>query len=159
MVKKLPANAEDTGDAGSSPGSGRSPTEGHGNPFQCSCLENATDRGTWWATVHGGHKESDTTEHAHTHEAEGRGQLRAEMSRQTERRSHLGDRWPAPAWSRQELSQVDVRHGRADLCVRVSMCGSVIFVHIYLSHRPRHTDVRPTGWGLTIHHWAQRPGH
>ena len=25
------------------------------------------DRGAWWATVHGGHKESDTTEHTHTH--------------------------------------------------------------------------------------------
>ena len=25
------------------------------------------DRGTWWATVHGVAKESDTTEHTHTH--------------------------------------------------------------------------------------------
>ena len=25
------------------------------------------DRGAWWATVHGGHKESDTTERTHTH--------------------------------------------------------------------------------------------
>ena len=24
--------------------------------------ENPLDRGAWWATVHGGHKESDTTE-------------------------------------------------------------------------------------------------
>ena len=23
-------------------------------------------RGAWWATVHGGHKESDVTEHTHT---------------------------------------------------------------------------------------------
>ena len=30
------------------------------------CLENPMDRGSWWATVHGGHKESDTTEDAHT---------------------------------------------------------------------------------------------
>ena len=29
-----------TGDMGSIPGSGRSPGEGHGNPLQCSCLEN-----------------------------------------------------------------------------------------------------------------------
>ena len=35
------------------PGSGRSPGEGHGNPFQYSCLENPMDRGAWWATVHG----------------------------------------------------------------------------------------------------------
>ena len=27
--------------------------EGHGNPLQYSCLENATDRGAWRATVHG----------------------------------------------------------------------------------------------------------
>ena len=41
------------GDLGSIPGSGRSPGEGNGNPLQCSCLENPTDRGAWWATVHG----------------------------------------------------------------------------------------------------------
>ena len=29
------------------------PLEGHGNPFQYSCLENPMDRGAWWATVHG----------------------------------------------------------------------------------------------------------
>ena len=38
---------------------------GNGNPLQYSCLENLTDREAWWATVHGGHKESDTTEHKH----------------------------------------------------------------------------------------------
>ena len=27
--------------------------EGNGNPFQYSCLENPTDRGAWWAAVHG----------------------------------------------------------------------------------------------------------
>ena len=27
--------------------------KGHGNPLQYSCLENPTDRGAWWATVHG----------------------------------------------------------------------------------------------------------
>ena len=26
--------------------------EGNGNPLQYSCLENPTDRGAWWATVH-----------------------------------------------------------------------------------------------------------
>ena len=40
------------GDLGSIPGFGRSPGEGHGNPLQDSCLENPTDRGAWWATVH-----------------------------------------------------------------------------------------------------------
>ena len=41
--------AEDTG---SIPGLGRSSGGGHGNTFQYSCLENPTDRGAWWATVH-----------------------------------------------------------------------------------------------------------
>ena len=43
------------------PGSGRSPGEGNGNPLHYSCLENPTDRGAWWATVHEV-AESDTTE-------------------------------------------------------------------------------------------------
>ena len=41
------------GDSGSIPGSGRSPGEGNGYPFQYSCLENSLDRGAWWATVLG----------------------------------------------------------------------------------------------------------
>ena len=47
------------GDLGSIPGSGRSPGEGNGNPFQYSCLENPMDRRPWWVTVHGV-VESDT---------------------------------------------------------------------------------------------------
>ena len=35
------------------PGSGRSPGEGIGNPFQYSFLENPMDRGAWQATAHG----------------------------------------------------------------------------------------------------------
>ena len=35
------------GDLGSTPGLGRSPGEGNGNPLQYSCLENPTDGGTW----------------------------------------------------------------------------------------------------------------
>ena len=58
MAKNLPAN---TGDAGSLSTSGRSPGEGNGNLFQCSCLGSLMDRGTWWATVHGVAKELDTT--------------------------------------------------------------------------------------------------
>ena len=52
MVKNPPANAEDIRDAGSVPGSGRSTGGHHNNPLQYSCLENPTDRGAWWATVH-----------------------------------------------------------------------------------------------------------
>jgi len=51
MVKSLPANVGDTGDAGSIPGLGRSPGVGNGSPLQYSCLENSVDRGAWQATV------------------------------------------------------------------------------------------------------------
>ena len=61
MVKSLPANAGAVRDLGSIPGSGRSTGGGHGNPLQCSCLENPIDRGAWWATVHR-ITESDTTD-------------------------------------------------------------------------------------------------
>ena len=50
------------GHTGSIPGSGRSPGKGNGNPLQYSFLGNPMDRGAWQATVHGGLKESDTTE-------------------------------------------------------------------------------------------------
>ena len=49
-------------DLSSIPGSGRAPGERNGYPFQYSCLEISMDRGAWQATVHRGHKESDTTE-------------------------------------------------------------------------------------------------
>ena len=51
MVKNLAASAGDGRDAGSVPGSGRSPGEGNGYPLQYSCLESPMDRGAWWATV------------------------------------------------------------------------------------------------------------
>ena len=59
VVKNPPANAR--GDTGSIPGSGRSPGEGDGNPFQYSCLGKPMDIEAWWATVHGVTKESDMT--------------------------------------------------------------------------------------------------
>ena len=45
-------SACNVGDWSLIPGSGRSPGGGDGNPLQYSCLENTTDRSTWWATVH-----------------------------------------------------------------------------------------------------------
>ena len=62
VVKNLPTNA---GDAGLTPGSGRSAGEWNGKPLQYSCLGNPMDRGSWQATLHGA-AESDTTEHTHT---------------------------------------------------------------------------------------------
>ena len=52
MVKNLLANAGDIRDAGSIPELGRPPGGGRSNPLQYSCLENPTDRGAWWPTVH-----------------------------------------------------------------------------------------------------------
>ena len=62
VVKNLPAKAEDTGDVGSIPGSGRSPGEGNGNPLQYACRGNPMDQGAWQATVPWGHQESGMTE-------------------------------------------------------------------------------------------------
>ena len=67
MVKNLPANAGDTRDTGSIPGSGRSPGGGNGSPFQYSCLENSMDRGTWWAMVHQVAKSHWATNTPHTY--------------------------------------------------------------------------------------------
>ena len=50
--KESAYNAGVAGMAGSIPGSERSPGRGPGNPLQYSCLENPTDRGAWWATIH-----------------------------------------------------------------------------------------------------------
>ena len=66
MVKNPPASAGDAADKGSIPGLGGPPGEGNGNPVQYSCLGSPMDKGAWQATVHGGHKELDTTQHTHT---------------------------------------------------------------------------------------------
>ena len=47
VVKDPPANAGDTGDLGSIPGSGKSSGKGNGNPLQDTCLGNPMDRGAW----------------------------------------------------------------------------------------------------------------
>ena len=51
--KNPPVSAGDLRVVGSIPGSGRFLRGEHGNAPQYSCLENSTDRGAWWATVHG----------------------------------------------------------------------------------------------------------
>ena len=48
--KEFACNA---GDLGLIPGLGRSPGEGNSYPLQYSCLEKPTNRGAWWAAVHG----------------------------------------------------------------------------------------------------------
>ena len=74
LYRRLPYSSDDkesacnARDPGSTPGSGRSPGEGHGNPLQYSCIENSMDRGPWQATYGPwGLKKLDTTElHIHT---------------------------------------------------------------------------------------------
>ena len=66
MAKNLPAVQETQVRSVSR----RSLGEGNGNPLQYFCLENPTDRVTWWATSMEGNKELDTTKwltHTHTH--------------------------------------------------------------------------------------------
>ena len=53
MLKDAPASAGDTGDSGSIPESERSLGGGPDSSVQESCLEKATDRGAWQATVRG----------------------------------------------------------------------------------------------------------
>ena len=50
--QKSACSAGAPGEAGSIPGSGRSPGRGCGNLLQYSCLENPMDRGAWQAIVH-----------------------------------------------------------------------------------------------------------
>ena len=52
VVKNSSASAGDIKDEGLIAGSGRYPGGGHGNPLQCSCLENPMDRGPWQTTIH-----------------------------------------------------------------------------------------------------------
>ena len=42
VVKNLPASARDVRDVSLTPGSGRSPGAGNGNPLQYSCLEDGS---------------------------------------------------------------------------------------------------------------------
>ena len=46
-------SACNAGDLGLTPGWGRYPVVGNGNPLRYFCLENPMDRGAWQATVHG----------------------------------------------------------------------------------------------------------
>ena len=62
MVKNLPAKVRDIRDAGSIPGSGRSPGGVYDNPLQYSCLENPMDRSLAGYNPQGHKKELDTTE-------------------------------------------------------------------------------------------------
>ena len=66
VVKNLPANAGDTGDAGSIPGSGRFPGVGNDNPLQYSCLEKFHRQRSLADCSQWDHEELDITGHTHS---------------------------------------------------------------------------------------------
>ena len=53
VIMKQPVNAEDAGDMGSIPGSGRYPWRRAWQPTPVLLPENPMDKGAWWATFHG----------------------------------------------------------------------------------------------------------
>ena len=72
VVKNPPTNAGDIRDAGSIPGSGRSPGGGYGNSLQYSYQENPMDRGAWRARVHAVAKSQTRLKQFSTHTCTGR---------------------------------------------------------------------------------------
>ena len=74
MARSQLADAEDAGDTGWIPGSGKSPDGGNGNALQYSCQENPVDGEPWWAKVYGVAKSGmRLTEHAHLQSMEWEG--------------------------------------------------------------------------------------
>ena len=67
VLKNPSVNARDIREMGLIPGLGRSPGEGHGNPFQYSCLENPYGQRSLEGCNPWGHKGSDITEQLNTH--------------------------------------------------------------------------------------------
>ena len=66
MVKNIPASTGDVKDVDSTPGSGRSPGKGNGNPLQYYCLENPMGRGAWCDTLMGSQRVGQTEAAEHT---------------------------------------------------------------------------------------------
>ena len=64
--KESACNSGDIGAMGSSPGWGRSPEEGNGNPLQSSCLDNPVDRRAWWGYSPKGHRVGNDWAQAHS---------------------------------------------------------------------------------------------
>ena len=78
MVKNLPAMKETQVQSLGwevSLEKGTHPGEGNGHRLQYSCLDNSMDKGTWQATVHGGHTDLDMTEWCIFYDAVGVGNI------------------------------------------------------------------------------------
>jgi len=100
VVKNPPANAGDIRDVGSTPGLGRSPAGGHGNPLQYSCLENPIDRGAWWATTGSCRVGHDRSDFATTKTPRGRIRTLVDCSLKCKMVQSL---WKTLRWYRKEL--------------------------------------------------------
>ena len=70
VVKEPACNAGGIRNAGSIPGSGRSPVEENGNPLQNPCLNNPMDRGAWWTTDHKVTQSQTSLKRLSTHKCE-----------------------------------------------------------------------------------------
>ena len=66
MVRNLPGDAGDAGEASLIPGLGISPGVGNGHPLKYSCLGKSHEQRRLVGCSPWGCKESDMTEHAHT---------------------------------------------------------------------------------------------
>ena len=66
LVAQMVESAYNAGDLGLIPGLGRFSGGGHGNPLQCSCLENPHGQRGLVGCSPWGHKELDTTERLST---------------------------------------------------------------------------------------------
>ena len=120
VLMNLPANA---GDAGSIPGSRRSPEGGNNNPLQYSCLGNPINSGAWWATVHRIAKsQTRLSDYAHTN-------------------THtLASRWHL--WS-QTPSGTDYGARRGSFSILTSSWASPAQLGCHFSTRTLHSDRSP----------------
>ena len=101
-------------DTGLISGLGRSPGGRHGNPLQYSCLENPTNRGAWWATVHGFAKSQTWLKWLSTHSVHGAPIYEVHVK-------EIGCRemiWNDPSWVRLSTSSC------YDTALHHSFCGT-----------------------------------
>ena len=116
VVKDPPANVGDIRDAGSIPGSRRSPGGGHGSPLS-SCLENPHEQRSLVGYGPWGRKELDTTKQlTHTHT---RGARAETQRRRCQQDWHLWEKcggkwawWAEPQISVQRWKRLSQVHGR-----------------------------------------------
>ena len=81
--------------------------EGNGNPLQYSCLENPTDRGAWWAAVHGVAKSRTLLEWLSMHACIGEGNGNPPQYSCLENPRDRGAWWTAIIWGPSESDMTE----------------------------------------------------